>query len=253
MNLIFCDYTVTDMDTIATLEDVQTFFPSEMCVSCPTRDIALFANVKPEDLHNMAAPIHSEVIEKGNKLYSVGGTADFVYTLHEGVLKLVQGLPTGEQRIVRLLKRGDLAGIEAVTTGSQYQHDAIAMTTIRVCKIPAEIVLDFSTKSLELHANLMEKWQKALAASDTWVTKLSTGPSRYRVVRLLIWLAETCSEERFILPGRKDMGNILAVTTETVSRIIAEMRRDGLLELHKEGYATANLGALKRIVKEDDA
>jgi CRP-like cAMP-binding protein len=122
-----------------------------------------------------------------------------------------------------------------------------------MCKIPAEIVIDFSTKSLELHANLMEKWQKALAASDTWVTKLSTGPSRHRVARLLIWLAETCYKEQFILPSRKDTGNILALTTETVSRLIAEMRRDELLELHKGGYATANLGALKRIVKEDDA
>ena len=165
------------MDTTETLEEFQAFFPSEMCVSCPTRDIALFANVTPEDLHDMAAPIHSEVIEKGDKLYSVGESADYLYTLHDGVLKLFQELPTGEQRIVRLLKRGDLAGIEAVTSGSQYQHDAIAMTTVRVCKIPAEIVINFSTKSLDLHANLMEKWQKALATSDTWLTKLSTGPS----------------------------------------------------------------------------
>ena len=241
------------MDMAETLKDAQKFLPSEMCVSCPTRDIALFANVNPEDLHDMDAPIHSKVIEKGDKLYGVGEPADFVYTLHDGVLKLVQALPTGEQRIVRLLKRGDLAGIEAVTSGSQYQHDAIAMTTIKVCKIPAEIVLDFSTSSLELHANLMEKWQKALATSDTWLTKLSTGRSRHRVARLLIWLAETCNEEKFILPGRKDMGNILAVTTETVSRLIAEMRRDGLLELHTHGYATANVSELKKIVKDIDA
>jgi CRP/FNR family transcriptional regulator len=238
------------MDTTARLEDFHTFFPSEMCVSCPTRDIALFANVTPEDLHNMDAPIHSEMIEKGEKLYGVGEPAEYLYTLHDGVLKLEQELPTGEQRIVRLLKRGDLAGIEAVTSGNTYQHDAIAMTTIRVCKIPAEIVLDFSTKSLELHENLMKKWQDALATSDTWLTKLSTGPSRYRVLRLLIWLAETCNEDQFILPGRKDMGNILSVTTETASRLIAELRRDGLLEVHEHGYASANVDALKKIVKE---
>lgn len=238
------------MNMATTLKDAQSFLPSEMCVSCPTREIALFANVTPEDLHNMDAPIHSEVIEKGDTLYGVGEPAEYLYTLHDGVLKLEQELPTGEQRIVRLLKRGDLAGIEAVTPGNKYQHDAIAMTTIRVCKIPAEIVLDFSTKSFELHANLMKKWQDALATSDTWLTKLSTGPSRYRVARLLIWLAETSNEERFILPGRKDMGNILSVTTETASRLIAEMRRDGLLDVQEHGYASANVDALKKIVKE---
>ena len=129
----------------------------------------------------------------------------------------------------------------------------LAMTDLKVCKIPAEIVIDFSAKSRELQANLMHKWQNALATSDIWLTKLSTGPSRYRVIRLLIWLAETCSEEKFILPGRKDMGSILALTTETVSRLIAELRRDGLLHLHKNGYATADIGALKQIVREVDA
>jgi CRP-like cAMP-binding protein len=43
----------------------------------------------------------------------------------------------------------------------------------------------------------------------------------------------------------------LALTIETVSRLIAEMRRDGLLELHKDSYATANVEALKKIVKEE--
>jgi CRP/FNR family transcriptional regulator, anaerobic regulatory protein len=242
---------INSMDTTTTLEEQQAFLPSEMCLSCSTRDIALFANVKPEDLHNMEAPIHIQVIEKGESLYGVGEPADSVYTLHEGVLKLEQELPTGEQRIVRLLKRGDLAGIEAVTAGGEYQHNAIAITAVRVCEIPAVIVQDFSSKSLELHENLIRKWQDALTTSDTWLTKFSTGRSRYRVARLLIWLAETCDKDKFILPGRKDIGKILALTIETVSRLIAEMRRDGLLKLHKDSYATANVEALKKIVKEE--
>ena len=230
-------------------DNLQAFFPAEVCISCPTREIAHFADVKAEDLHDMDAPIHTETLEKGEKLYGVAEPANHLYTLHDGVVKLQQELPTGEQRIVRLLKRGDLVGIEAVTSAA-YQHDAIAMTDIKVCRIPAEIVIDFSAKSPELQANLMNKWQNALATSDTWLTRLSTGPSRYRVIRLLIWLAETCSEEKFILPGRKDMGSILALTTETVSRLIAELRRDELLNLHKNGYATADIRALKQIVRE---
>jgi CRP/FNR family transcriptional regulator, anaerobic regulatory protein len=233
-------------------EKLQSLLAVEMCITCPTRDIALFADVKAEDLHDMDAPIHTETFEKGEKLYGVAERADHLYTLHDGVVKLQQELPTGEQRIVRLLKRGDLAGIEAVTSAA-YQHDAIAMTDVKACRIPAEIVIEFSAKSNKLQANLMNKWQHALATSDAWITRLSTGPSRYRVIRLLIWLAETCSEEKFILPGRKDMGSILALTTETVSRLIAELRRDGLLNLQKNGYATADIGALKRIVREGDA
>lgn len=225
------------------------FLAYEECNLCPTREIALFANLKPEDLLQMHSPIQYEVIEKGSKLFEIDEKADYIYTVHDGVLKLVQYLPTGEQRIVRLMRKGDLAGIEAVTT-AEYQHDAIAMTKISVCKIPADIVLELSRKSPELHANLLNKWQHALTTSYTWLTRLSTGPSRYRVVRLLIWLAENCHHEEFYMPGREDIGNMLSLTTETVSRTIAGLRRDGDLELLGSERARADVAKLKKIVKE---
>ena len=225
------------------------FLAFEECNLCPTREIALFANVKPEDLLQMHSPIQYEVIEKGSKLYKIDEEASHIFTLHDGVLKLVQYLPTGEQRIVRLLRRGDLAGIEAVTT-AEYQHDAIAMTKISVCRIPADIVLNLSQKSPELHKNLLNKWQHALTTSDTWLTRLSTGPSRYRVVRLLIWLSENCPDEEFFMPGREDIGNMLSLTTETVSRTIAGLRRDGEIELLGADRAKCDVVKLKKIVKE---
>jgi len=234
---------------MAIAENNKEFLASEECALCPTREIALFANLKPEELLQMHSPIQYKVLEKGEKLYAHDEKADYIYTLHDGVLKLEQYLPSGEQRIVRLLRRGDLAGIEAVTA-VEYQHDAIALTKISVCKIPADLVLDLSHKSPELHANLLNKWQLALTTSDTWLTKLSTGPSRYRVVRLLIWLAENSFDEEFYMPGREDMGNILSLTTETVSRTIAGLRRDGVLELRASNSAMADVSNLKQIVKE---
>ena len=90
-----------------------------------------------------------------------------------------------------------------------------------MCKIPADIVLDLSHKSPELHTYLLDKWQLALTTSDTWITKFSTGPARYRVARLMIWLAENSLDEDFYMPGRENMGNILSLMTETVSRTIA--------------------------------
>jgi CRP-like cAMP-binding protein len=225
------------------------FLAFEECNLCPTREIALFANVKAEDLLQMHSPIQYEVFEKGSKLYEINDDASYIYTVHDGILKLVQYLQTGEQRIVRLLRRGDLAGIEAVTT-AEYQHDAIAMTTVSVCKIPADIVLNLSQTSPELHTNLLNKWQYALTTSDTWLTRLSTGPSRYRVVRLLIWLSENCPGEEFFMPGREDIGNMLSLTTETVSRTIAGLRRDGDIELLGSDRARADVAKLKRIVKE---
>ncbi|HAK59932.1 MAG TPA: hypothetical protein DCO77_06055, partial [Nitrospiraceae bacterium] len=111
--------------TEAGLNHVSEFRAAEVCQICPTREIALFANIKTTDLEEMHSPIQYMVYEKGDKLYEIDEKAEYIYTLHDGIIKLEQSLPTGERRIVRLLSRGDLAGVEAVTAAG-YQHDAIA-------------------------------------------------------------------------------------------------------------------------------
>lgn len=221
----------------------------EKCVFCPTRDITLSACIKPGDFLRTYSSIYYKVIEIGSKLYGCDEEARHIFILHDGIVKLKKHLPTGEQRIVRLLRKGDIVGIESVTT-SGYQHDAIAMTAVSVCVIPADLVFELSHKSSELNASLLNNWQRALLTSDTWLTKLSSGPSLYRVVWLLIWLSEIAPDEEFFMPGRADMGNMLALTTETVSRNIAGLRRDGDLELLGRDHARIDVASLKRIVKD---
>ena len=50
------------------------------------------------------------------------------------------------------------------------------------------------------------------------------------MARLLLYLAENDSREPIRLFNREDIGAILGLTTETVSRVISEMRRQGALD-----------------------
>ena len=223
---------------------------NEICKVCTVRSVALFKDLDLEVFDKFHSAIREVEIGKGDHLYNIGDTGERVFTIRKGIIKLVQYLPDGTQRIVRLLKQGDLAGIEA-TTGSAYQHDAIALTSVDTCAIPVKTIEMLATEQPQLHKTLLSKWKDALSTSDSWLTRLSTGPSRYRVIRLLIWLAENSSEKAFYLPGREDIGNMLALTTETVSRTIADLRRDGLIELVRSDYARADLRKLKSIVKDE--
>jgi CRP-like cAMP-binding protein len=213
------------------------------------RSVALFADIEPDVFDNFHASVRDIEIGKGDLLYSIGQAGEHVFTIRKGVIKLVQYLPDGSQRIVRLLKQGDLAGIEA-TSDSDYQHDAIALTAVECCGIPLNTVEMLALEQPQLHKTLLSKWQDALSASDSWLTRLSTGPSRYRVIRLIIWLAENTHEQAFYLPGREDIGNMLGLTTETVSRTIADLRRDSYIELVRSDYAKADINKLKAIVKD---
>ena len=84
-------------------------------------------------------PISTQELAPGETLYDENVPPESVYTIRQGLVKLVKYLPDGSQRIVRLLRQGDLAGIEALNRQT-YEHQAIALEPVSVCRIPTTVV-----------------------------------------------------------------------------------------------------------------
>ena len=98
----------------------------EQCRNCGIRHLVLFADLTLDDFKLVHEPIDEIEFAPGQMLYKAGAPATHMLTIRGGLVKLVQYLEDGSQRIVRLLRRGDLAGLEATADHDPvYQHDAI--------------------------------------------------------------------------------------------------------------------------------
>ena len=168
----------------------------------------------------------------------------FVFTIRSGLVKLIQYLPNGDRRIVRLLSQGDLAGLESLN-GQNADHEAVTMDHVRVCRIPRTVIETLRKETPRLHDSLMRRWQKALSGADSWLTELSTGPARDRVSRLLMLLDKNSQDDSFYLPTRDDMGAMLGITTESASKVTAELRRKGWLKVLDHQRAWIDTDALQ--------
>ena len=201
---------------------------SDRCKHCAIRHLVLFADVEQSQFDKMHLPIDDIKYEPGHRLYLQGDNTSFVYTIRSGLVKLVQRLPNGDRRIIRLLGQGDLAGLESLE-GDVLDHDAITMDHVRVCRIPKTVIETLHRDTPVLHKQILQRWQKALHNANAWITRLSTGNSKQRVARLLLLLDETSEDETFFLPTRDDMGAMLGITTESASKATAEFKRNGWL------------------------
>jgi CRP-like cAMP-binding protein len=197
----------------------------------------LFADIKHEQFDTLHLPIDDIEFKPGHQLYLPGDDLPFVYTIRSGLIKLVQHLPNGDRRIVRLLGQGDLAGLESLD-GAVMDHAAITMDHVTVCRIPKSVIETMRRDMPDLHNALLKRWQKALSSANTWITKLSTGNSKERVARLLLLLDETSMDDTFFLPTRDDMGAMLGITTESASKATAEFKRNSWLKIvpHNRGF-----------------
>jgi CRP-like cAMP-binding protein len=216
------------------------------CHECPVRGSALFCVLESADLSHIQQPIEHVLLDAHSVLYHRGDHRRALFTLRSGVIKLVQYLPDGSQRIVRLLGGSDLLGLEALVQ-EPYQHHAIALEASEVCVIPVALVEHLSRSQPRLCKELMRRWNEALEQADYWLTQFSTGTSRQRIARLLLSLVGSESDGPIHLFGREDIGAMLGLSTETASRAIAELRRRGILfEIRPNVFQCKN-AALRRI------
>lgn len=219
------------------------------CRGCGIREVALFADLREEDFSLVHLPIDEIFYEPGRTVYEVGDEGVALYTMRNGLVKLVTYLPDGSQRIVRLLRQGDTLGLE-VLLDKTYEHAAIVLRPTLTCRIPREVVKRLSLETPRLHHQLMLRWHQSVARADEWLTALSTGTARARVARLLLQILEEEAGPDCNLFTREDVGAMLGVTTETASRIIAEFRRSGIIAQSDGKRIRCDEEALRRIAED---
>lgn len=217
------------------------------CINCAMRSSVLFAGLSEEDCDTIARPIDDVVVPAQDFLYRAGSPANAIFTVRSGLIKLVQYLPDGKQRIVRLLRDSDVTGLEAML-GQTYQHDAIVLQKAEICRIPLEVVQQMEDRNPLIRKELMSRWQRALDEADVWLTQLSTGGARARMARLLLRLVE--KGDRCSLFSREDMGAMLGITTETASRIIAEFKRGGAIGEGEGDVVRCDVSQLKTLAAD---
>lgn len=219
------------------------------CRNCQLRNTVLFSGLEENDFEKIHQPIDQYILPPGAYLYRMGQKAAHMYTVRSGTFKLVQYLPDGSQRIVRLASTTDITGLEALLD-QDYKHDAIALQPSEVCKLPVPVIKKLSSENPKLHQELLNRWNRALTEADAWLTHLSTGSAKQRIARMLLHVYRDHADQSYPLFSREDIGSMLAITTETSSRIIAEFKRKQyLIETSPQLYRL-DVEALRSIAEE---
>ena len=199
------------------------------CNSCSIRSSVLFAELNEEDFSKIHEPIDDLRFEANSGIYTQGDAADYLYTLRYGYIKLLHINSDGSGRIVRLVVPGDLFGMEALL-GDVYTHSAAALSNIHLCRIPKRIISSLGEESPRLHRQIVKKWGEALAQSESWFSEINTGRIEVRLARFFLRVAKV-SGDMAVAPlfKREDMGLMMDVKFETISRALASMADQGII------------------------
>lgn len=223
------------------------------CQHCAIRKNDIFANLDVAKYAALLRPILQYNFPAKALLYAQGTPATDVYVIRNGIVKLEETLSDGSVRIVRLLQSGDAVGIETVLDAHQsYDQTAVILRGAAVCKIPSSVFVKLEKENPEFHRVIMEEWHRQLNAADKVIVDFSTGTVHDRVARVLINLAENSKKRNLIeieMLGVEDIAALTSVARESISRVMANFKRDGLLEKSGPNRMRYNWDGLNDLVK----
>ncbi len=200
------------------------------CSNCGVRRSALFAELVEADFAMLHDQIDDLDYPAGAILYHAGAHGDWLFTLRTGAVKLVRYGADGTQRILRILRQGDVFGLEALVSPA-YDHTAISLSPVALCRIPRPLIERLNRDTPRLQKPLLTHWHAALAEADAWLAELAAGHAdvKTRVARLLLRLGSDADPGHTIRLSLEDIGAILGVAPESASRALGVLRRSNLL------------------------
>ncbi|WP_028110289.1 Crp/Fnr family transcriptional regulator [Ferrimonas futtsuensis] len=200
------------------------------CAGCVIRDRLLFAGLDVETDRLLLSPIAHYLMKPGAMIYQEGHQAAAVYSIRSGSVKLSLYSSDNGDRIVRLLGTGSAIGLEALLE-PHYQHSAVAIGPTNLCRIPTNTLHHLGKQQPELYRRLMAQWQEQSLSADNHHVHLTQGPVKSRVINLLSILESLQSEQSatFYLLTNQDCASLLGISEESVSRAMAELKRQQVL------------------------
>jgi CRP-like cAMP-binding protein len=167
-------------------------------------------------------------LRRGDTLYYTGDASTSLYRLESGLLRAIRLTPQGRNLTVRHITPGDIFGEEALH-GLARSHQVVALTEAVISPIYSQ---HLSGEDLwNVTRSLSQQLQRVMNDG----VHIQDGELRERIARYLLNLADSSlggvhsDGRRFVRATHELIAEGTGATRESVSKLIGEMRDDGLL------------------------
>jgi len=205
------------------------------CDSCAVRDQAICAALDSNELAALNVIGRRRTLEAGEPLIWEGDDSILVANVIDGILKLSTGTEDGREQIVGVVYPADFIGRPF---GATTRHSVTALTDARVCVFARGDFDRFAGEHPALEHKLLQRTLAELDRTRSWMLLLARKNAEEKIATFLLDMADRLAApgapplERFDLPfSRQQIGDVLGLTIETVSRQMTKLKRDGLIDL----------------------
>jgi CRP/FNR family transcriptional regulator len=185
-------------------------------------------------------------------IYEAGSPARDVYILNEGYIKLFKTSATGKNQIIRVVKPGEVFGFDGLVD-ALYNHSAVSLRQVLVCRISVADLQSLGEHKAEVERLLMVRCIRELQHADERLLELGAKRSAERLASFLLeWCDDTPADRwKPLILSRLEIAQLLGLTIETVSRLFALWKREGIIGEQRQAIQLSDARKLRMIASSN--
>lgn len=164
----------------------------------------------------------------GFRIYLQGSEPTCFYFLKEGRVKSYIQSEDGAEQALTVFETGSLFGEASFFDGLPRLSSAVALTPCQLVPIDSELVSEHFSKNPALAMSMVKYLAQKVRMLSDRLDHISFRPVKWRVAEHILSLSPA---DDFVRCNQEEIAAAVSASRVTVSRILNELARDGLVQL----------------------
>ncbi len=204
-------------------------------VSCRT---CVYRNLLFGDLNDIEYKLVNEgrqeiFFKRGEIIKREGDSIDSFLYLRKGLVKLYKTDFNHKDHILSVNHPGDFVSLLSIFSEKEYKYSIAALEDTLVCLVDIEVLKYLVGSNGTFSLRIMKKMSQISDAIIESRFEQSQKQVKGRVAHLLLFFAtQVYHKHEFILYlTRREIGELISITTENTIRTLSEFRKDGIIDI----------------------
>ena len=204
----------------------------ESCSSCIYRKL-LFDSLSTTEYQEVNNSRKECTYKRGEVISKEGDQIESFLYLRSGLIKLYKTDEKGKDHILSVNKPGDFINLLSVFSNSVYQYSIAVLEETKVCDIELQTLQGLIESNSKFALRLLNRISRI---SDNIIEsrfEISQRQVKGRIAYFLLFLSDKIyHNHEFRLPiTRREIGELISMTTENTIRTLSEFRKDGIISM----------------------
>lgn len=216
------------------------------------RQVSLFSDLSDSDLRELESVFRERSFRKNEVIFHAQEPGNALFVIKRGRVKISMDDRGGREIILRILEAGDFFGEMSLLDGEPRSATVSSLEPCQALILSRDEFLRFIPRHPGVVLKMLTTLSQRLRKADEKISRLVFADAYEKVASVLIEILEerkiplNIGTEIPISFTRKELAELAGLSRETLTRVLGDFQRAGLVRIEGRSIAIVNPAKLKR-------